>query len=51
MMKCVPSMAPDGKRSPGGNDVPVISAERSVIVKSVSGSGEKTSNSRFTSVN
>lgn len=51
MMKCVPKMAPEGNRSPGGNDVPVISEERSVIVKSVSGNGEKTSNSRLTSVN
>ena len=50
-MKCVPSIAPDRKQRPGGNEVPAMAEERSFIVKSVSGSGEKTSNSRLTSVN
>lgn len=51
MIKCVPSIAPEGNRRPGGKEVPVMAAERSVMVKSVSGRGEKTSNSRLTSVN
>ena len=51
MIKWVPRTAPEGNRSPGGNEVPVMSAERSVILKSALGSGENTSNSRLTSVN
>ena len=51
MIKFVPRMAPVGKRRPGGKLAPFIAYDRSWIVKSVSGRGEKTSSSRLTSVN
>ena len=51
MMKCVPKMAPVGKRNPGGKNAPVIDCDLSDTVKSKPGMGEKTSSSRCTSVN
>jgi len=50
-MKCVPSIAPVGKRRPGGKDVPVIDRDRSLMVKSDPEVGENTSSSRCTFVN
>ena len=50
-MKWVPSIAPVGKRRPGGKEVPVIDWERSLMEKSDAEVGEKTSSSRCTFVN
>ena len=50
-MKWVPSIAPVGKRRPGGKEVPVMDCERSLMVKSDPEVGEKTSSSRCTFVN
>lgn len=50
-MKCVPSIAPVGKRRPGGKELPVIDCERSLMIKSEAEVGEKTSSSRCTFVN
>ena len=50
-MKWVPSMAPVGKRRPGGKELPVIDWERSLTIKSDPEMGERTSSSRCTFVN